>query len=201
MPPEPRHIPRFAAEPPQEGLPYGRWAETLAAEFLAAALAVGDDVGEPGELVWFPDRTYAGRTYVPVTALTSTGLELFGYVSFATGAEPTDFVAIADVTEETAEQHPEWKVDLCDEVIGRWRGPEGSAAQITLVWGVPLLDGGAVATADLGGRVTVAVVDQCPLLENRFTLIGPDDYRGDTLSVRIWDGRGTELAHESLYDD
>jgi len=71
----------FAAEPPQEPLPYGRWAETLRAELLAAALALGEDVGEPGDIVWFPDRTYAGRTYVPGTARTSTGLELFGYVS------------------------------------------------------------------------------------------------------------------------
>ena len=29
MPPEERFVPRFAAEPPQEGLPYGRWAERL----------------------------------------------------------------------------------------------------------------------------------------------------------------------------
>lgn len=209
MPPEPRLIPRFVAEPPQEGLPYGRWAETLAAEFLAAALRLGDQadgdpelaVGEPGELVWFPDRTYAGRTYVPVTSLTSTGLELFGYVSYAVGERPTDFVAVADVTEETAEANPDWTIDLCDEVIGRWRGAAGTAAQMTLVWGVPLVDGAAVATADLGGRVTVAVVDQCELVENRFTLIGPDDLRGDTLSVRLWDARGGELAHESLYDD
>lgn len=209
MPPEPRLIPRFVAEPPQEGLPYGRWAETLAAEFLAAALRLGDQaggdpelaVGEPGDLVWFPDRTYAGRTYVPVTSLTSTGLELFGYVSYAVGEQPTDFVAVADVTEETAEANPDWTIDLCDEVIGRWRGTAGTAAQMTLVWGVPLVDGAAVATADLGGRVTVAVVDQCELVENRFTLIGPDDLRGDTLSVRIWDAKGAELAHESLYDD
>ncbi len=201
MPPDSRPVPRFAAEPPQERLPYGRWAETLQAEFLAAALSVEGDLGEPGELVWFPDRTYAGRTYVPVTSRTSTGLELFGHVSFVPGdPEPSDLRAVADVTEETAEAHPEWRVDLCEEVIGTWRGEGGATAQVTLVWGVPLVDAGTVATAELGGRVTI-VVDQCELIENRFTLVAPDDYRGDTLSVRVWDRRGAELAHESLYDD
>ena len=70
MPPEERFVPRFAAEPPQEELPYGRWAERLSAEFLAAALALDaeqEDLGEPGEIVWYPDRTWHGRTYVPAT--------------------------------------------------------------------------------------------------------------------------------------
>jgi len=200
MPPESRPVPRFAAEPPQEGLPTGRWAETLRAEFLAAALALGEDVGEPGDLVFFPDRTYAGRTYVPVTTRTATDLELFGHVSYAVGSEPGDFAAVADVTEEVAESHPEWRVDLCDEVIGPWRGEDGATAQMTLVWGVPLVDGGAIATAELGGRVTVTV-DQCALVENRFTLLAPDDHRGDMLSVLVWDRRGQEVARESLYDE
>ena len=64
MPPEPRFVIRFAAEPPQEGLPYGRWAEQLQAEFLAACLRIdteGEEVGEPGEITWFPDRGYGGQ--------------------------------------------------------------------------------------------------------------------------------------------
>jgi hypothetical protein len=200
MPPEPFTVPRFAAEPPQEQLPYGRWGETLRAELLGAALGLGDEVGEPGDIVWYPDRTYAGRTYVPATARTSTGLELFGYVSYAVADEPGAFAAVADVTEEVAEAHPEWKVDLCDEVIGPWRGPEGRVAQMTLVWGVPMVPGGAIATAELGGRVRVTV-DQCVLVENRFTLLAPDDVGGDTLAVLVWDERGRELAAESLYED
>ena len=40
MPPEDRFVCRFAAEPPQDPLPYGRWADTLQAEFLAAALRI-----------------------------------------------------------------------------------------------------------------------------------------------------------------
>lgn len=199
MPPETFVVPRFAAEPPQEHLPSGRWADTLRAELLGAAQDLGD-IGEPGDVVWFPDRTYAGRTFVPATCRTSTGLELFGYVSYVVNEEPGNYHTVADVTEEVAESHPEWKVDLCDEVIGTWRGEGSKVAQMTLVWGVPLVAGGAIATAELGGRVRVTV-DQCALIENRLTLIAPDDFGGDTLDVRVYDGKGTELAVESLYEE
>jgi hypothetical protein len=73
-------------------------------------------------------------------------------------------------------------------------------AQMTLVWGVPLAPGGVVATAELGGRVRVTV-DQCELVENRFTLIAPDDFGGDTLEVRVYDDRAREVAVESLYEE
>jgi hypothetical protein len=199
MPPESFVVPRFAAEPTQEHLPSGRWAETLRAELLKAALDLGD-IGEPGDIVWFPDRTYAGRTFVPATARTSANLELFGYVSYVVNDEPGNFHTVADVTEELAEVHPEWKIDLCDEVIGSWRGPGSKVAQMTLVWGVPQTAGGAIATAELGDRVRVTV-DQCELVENRLTLIAPDDFGGDTLEVRIYDAGGTELAVESLYEE
>jgi hypothetical protein len=203
MPPEDRFVPRFAAEPPQDLLPYGRWAETLQEEFLAACLHIdaGDEeLGDPGEILWYPDRTWHGRTFVPATAPTSTGLELFGYVSFAPAAgveEAGDFHATADVTAETAGANPDWRIDLCDEVVGAWRGEEGRVAAMTLVWGRPLVDGAAVATAELADLA----VDQCVLVEDRFTLIAPDDYRGDTLDVKLFDSRGREVARESLYAD
>jgi len=114
VPPEDRFVCRFAAEPPQEGAPYGRWEAALREEFLAAVAAIdaGDaDLGEPGEPTWHPDRTWGGRTYLPVTAPTSTGLELFGYVSFTPGtadSEPSEFFASADFTDETAERNPDW---------------------------------------------------------------------------------------------
>jgi len=204
MPPTDRFICRFIAEPPQEALPYGRWADRLKAEFLAACLRVeteeGEELGEPtGEITWFPDRTWDGRTYVPATVRTTTDLELFGYVSFSASpaaGEPDDFTATADYTTETAEANPEWKVDVSDEVLGGWRGESGNLAAITLLWGVPLVEGGAVVTAELAGLA----VDQCTLLEGRFTMIAPDDYRGDTIEIHLWDGNGTELARESLYD-
>jgi hypothetical protein len=149
-------------------------------------------------VTWFPDRSWSGRTYVPAAAPTSTGYELFGYVSYVPGpddGEPQDFAASADYTAETAARNPDWKLDLCDEVIGAWRGEEGRRADMTLVWGRPLVRGGAIVTAELAGLV----VDQCPLADQRFTLIAPDAYRGDYLEIRLWSGRGDELAAESLY--
>jgi len=101
------------------------------------------------------------------------------------------------VTEEVADAHPEWQIDLCDEVIGTWRGEQGTAAAMTLVWGRPMVDGAAIATAELADLA----VDQCVLVESRFTLIAPDDYRGDTLDVKLFDRRGNEVARESLYTD
>src|SRR6185312_15609715 len=116
MPPEDRFVVRFGAEPPQDPLPYGRWADTLQAEFLAAALRIDTE-----------------------------GTEL-GYASFAPGdadTEPGDFYSWADFTDETADANPEWKMDLCEEVIGGWRGEGGEVAAMTLVWGVPIVRGGA----------------------------------------------------------
>jgi hypothetical protein len=208
MPPEQRVVPRFAAEPPQEGLPYGRWAQRLADELLATwrsldgagqNLDEGDDLGEPGEIVWYPDRSWHGWTYVPATSLSSAGQELFGYVRFAVpanGGEPSDLSAQGDFTEETAARNPDWRLDICDEVIGRWRGPGGTVAAMTLVWGRPLLAGGRLATAELGG----VTVDQCELIEQRFTLIAPDDYQHDLLEIKLWGAKGQELACESLYE-
>ncbi len=203
MPVEDRFVPRFAAEPPQDLLPYGRWAQALQEEFLAACLRIendGEELGDAGDILWFPDRTWHGRTFVPGVARTANGFELYGYVSYAPGAdgeEPADFHAVADFTADTAEANPDWAIDLCDEVIGTWRGEQGKAAAMTLIWGRPMVDGGSVATAELADLA----VDQCILVEGRFTLIAPDDYRGDTLDVKLFGRRGEELAVESLYDE
>jgi hypothetical protein len=80
-------------------------------------------------------------------------------------------------------------------VLGNWRGERGSSAEMTLVWGVPLLPGGAQVTAELADHA----VDQCELLEQRFTLVAPDNYRGDYLDIKLWGKRGEQLAAESLY--
>lgn len=202
MPPVERPVPSFAAEPPQEGLPYGRWAERLERELRAAWGALdtdGENLGEVGEIVWYPDRTWHGRRYVPATAITTNGYELFGYVRFVTGldgGEPAELTAHGDFTEETAARNPDWKLDVCDEAIGSWRGPGGALAAMTLVWGRPLVGAGRVVTAELGR----ATVDQCELVEGRFTLIAPDDYRHDLLEVKLWGNKGQELACESLYE-
>jgi hypothetical protein len=202
MPPEERFVPRFAAEPPHEGLPYGRWAERLRQELLAAALRLdtdGVDLGEPGEIAWYPDRSWHGHTYVPATTLTAEGYELFGYVRFLPGGEdeePRELVAYVDFTDETAERNPDWRLDLCDEIVGAWHGEAGAVAAMTLVWGRPLVADGAIATAELADLA----VDQCVLDGERFTLLAPDDYRGDLLEIKLFDAKGRELARESLYE-
>ena len=202
MPPADRHVPRFAAEPPQQGLPSGRWAHRLSEEFYASCLRIdteGEELGEPGDVAWFPDRTYGGRTYVPGTAETAEGFQLYGYVSFVLAAdgEAGDLQASTDFTPETAARNPDWQLDLCEEVIGSWRGEQGALAAMTLVWGVPLVEGGAIVTGELAD----VAVDQCELVDGRFTLIAPDDYRGNFLEIKLFDRAGArELARESLYE-
>jgi hypothetical protein len=200
MPPTDRFVISFAAEPPQEGLPYGRWAETLKGHFLSAIREMdteGEQIGEVDtDIAWYPDRTYCGRTYIPAIARTSGGFEVFGYVSFSEGSEgPSEFGASADFTSELAEANPDWKLDLNDEVIGTWRGELGNSAAMTLVWGAPLIPGGALVTAELANLA----VDQCELSDQRFTLIAPDNYRADYLEIKLWGKNGNELARESLY--
>jgi hypothetical protein len=201
MAPEERFVPRFAAEPPQEELPYGRWSERLAQEFLAGVQRLdtdGRELGEVEAIAWYPDRTWHGHTYVPGTARTSTRLELFGYVRFLPAlddGEPRDLVAHVDFTDETAERNPDWELDLCEEIVGSWRGESGAVAAMTLVWGRPLVSGGRIATAELADLA----VDQCELIAERFTLLAPDDYRHDLLEIKLFDPRGRELARESLY--
>jgi hypothetical protein len=192
----------YAAEPPQEPLPYGRWAEALAERFLEACRGIEaeDDLGEAGEVSWFPDRTYSGRTYLPASCTTSNGFELFGYVSFTRehqGAEASGFESFADYTDETAEANPSWTLDLRDHQIGEWRGSDGRTGEITLVWGDALVAGGAVASSELGPTTT----DQCLVTDDRFTLISLDAYTGDYVEVRLFAKGGKELAVESLYED
>jgi hypothetical protein len=202
MPPDQRPIPRFIAEPPHDALPYGRWADQLRGLFLEAIAEIetdGEELGRPDDINWFPERTLAGRTYIPATARTSEGLEIFGFVAFdhGPGGEPSSFTARADYTDETAEANPEWQLDLSDEEIGTWRGGGDLAANVALVWGHALKPGGALATAELGPTTT----DQCEVVEDRFTLVSLDGWTGDLLEVRLWDGKGGLIASESLYED
>jgi hypothetical protein len=197
MPPTSQIVPRYVAEPPQGPTPHGRFADRLRAEFLVAAQRL-EDIGEPGVLSFFPDRSWHGYTYVPVTAATPDGLEIYGYVMYSVpvdGAEPTDFAAYADFTDETAERNPDWQLDLSDEVIGGWRGAGGTVASMTLIWGRAMIPGGAVATAELGELT----VDESELNDERFTLLAPDDLDGQLLEVRLYSPTGEELARESLY--
>ena len=209
MPPVAQPIPRFIADASVENLPYGRWAQQLRDQFATACEPhVGEAGGPPDAITWFPERGWGGRIFVPATAGAAVGegkpaAEYFGYVSFrrADNGEGTDFAAVADFTDVTAEQNPDWQIDLNEEVIGAWRGEAERAGDVTLVWGTPMVRGAVAATAELAGEV----VDQTPVSEERFTLIALDAVKGFYdemfLEVKLWGQRGVELAAESLYEE
>jgi hypothetical protein len=205
--PNPRPIPRFIADTTQEGIPHGRFAERLREEFAKACgeireLPAGVEV--PAEIDWFPERAWGGRVWVPASARAESEegrLELFGHVSYVQPpeGEPTGFAAKADFTDVLAEDNPEWRIDLNDDVIGRWRGENGRAGAVTLVWGRPLVRGAVAATAMLDGET----VDQEVVSQDRFTLIALDALEGygdDVfMEVKLWSRRAMELASETLY--
>jgi hypothetical protein len=207
MPPNPRPIPRFIADSSQEGIPHGRFAERLAEVFGAACGEVEDlpeGVAPPEELEWFPERVWGGRVWIPCSGRAGGPdgeLELFGHVSYVQPEEgdPVDFRAKADFTDVLAEDNPDWKIDLNDDVIGRWRGENGRAGNVTLVWGRPLVPGAVAAGAEL----ELEVVDQEPISDNRFTLLALDALEGYGdeifMVVKLWNRRAQELASESLY--
>jgi hypothetical protein len=207
VPPNPRPIPRFIADSTQEGIPHGRFAERLAGEFRTACEEVDElpaGVALPDEVEWFPERAWGGRVWVPATARADGPegtLELFGHVSYVLPeeGEPSDFRATADFTDVLAEDNPGWQIDLNDDVIGQWRGENGRAGGVTLVWGRPLVRGAVAATAELDGET----VDQEVVSDERFTLIALDALKGygdDILmQVKLWNRRAQTLATESLY--
>jgi hypothetical protein len=205
--PTERPIPRFIADTTQEGIPHGRFAERLREEFIKAVAAIEDlpAVAEvPGEVEWFPERAWGGRVWVPCSVLTESEegrLELFGHVSYVQPpeGEPADFAAKADFTDILAEDNPDWRIDLNDDVIGRWRGENGRAGSVTLVWGRPLVRGAVAATAVL----ETETVDQELISQDRFTLIALDALEGYGdeifMEVKLWSRRADELASETLY--
>jgi hypothetical protein len=207
MKPTPRPIPAFIADTTQEGIPHGRFAERLRDEFAKAVAAIEDlpaGAGVPGEVDWFPERTWGGRVWIPCSTHTESEegrLELFGHVSYVQppGGEPTDFAAKADFTDILAADNPDWRIDLNDDVIGRWRGENGRAGAVTLVWGRPLVRGAVAATAVL----ETETVDQELVSQDRFTLIALDALEGYGdeifMEVKLWSRRADELASETLY--
>src|SRR5919198_1459675 len=199
MPPDPRPFPRFIADSPQEGRPYGRWAQRLEQEFAKACEPHATEAGaplDPDTVRWFPERSWGGRVHVPATGrATEAGgsepdhaqqasgpvlVEYFGWVSFERppDGEPGEMRASADFTDVTAEDNPQWKIDISDDVIGAWRAEGDRGGDITLVWGLPLVRGAVAATAELDGEV----LDQTAGQEGGFTLFAVDaggGLRGD----------------------
>jgi len=207
VPPNPRPIPRFIADSTQEGIPHGRFAERLASAFREAVEGIEDlpqGAATPEQIDWFPERAWGGRIWVPCSTLTESGegrLELFGHVSYVQppGGDPADFRAKADFTDVLAEDNQDWLIDLNDDVIGRWRGENGRAGAVTLVWGRPLVRGAVAASAEL----ETETVDQEVVSQDRFTLIALDALEGYGdeifMQVKLWSRRAQELASESLY--
>ena len=207
MKPTARPIPRFIGDTTQEGIPHGRFAERLREEFAKAVAAIGDlpaGAEVPAEVDWFPERAWGGRVWVPCSAKTESEegrLELFGHVSYVQPPEEEarDFAVKADFTDILAEDNADWRIDLNDDVIGRWRGENGRAGAVTLVWGRPLVRGAVAATAVLEGET----VDQELISQDRFTLIALDALEGYGdevfMEVKLWSRRADELASETLY--
>lgn len=211
MPPSARPFPRFVADSPQEAKPYGRWEERLLEALADRCEPLAEEAGAPLDreaIRWFPERTWGGRVYVPATSRTETAdgspVEYFGHVSFERpeeGGEPRGLRASADFTDVTADDNPDWKIDLNDDVIGGWRADGARGGDMTLIWGVPLVRGAFAATAELGGEV----LDQVAINEGRLTLVAVDAVTGFGdelyLEVKLWDRRLREVASESLYDE
>lgn len=207
MTPNPRPIPRFIADTTQEGIPHGRFAERLREEFAKAVAEIEDlpaGAEVPTEIDWFPERAWAGRVWIPCSAHSDSEegrLELFGHVSYVQPpeGEPRNFAAKADFTDVLAEDNPDWRIDLNDDVVGRWRGENGRAGAVTLVWGRPLVRGAVAATAVLDAET----VDQEEISQSRFTLIALDALEGYGdqvyMEVKLWSRRAMELASETLY--
>jgi hypothetical protein len=206
--PNPRPIPSFIADTSQDGIAGGRFAARLREAFVEAVDEIADlpaAAAVPEEIDWFPERAWGGRVWIPCSARTESDegtLELFGHVSYDLPegeGDPGGFRATADFTDVLAEDNPDWKIDLNDDVIGRWRGENGRAGAVTLVWGRPLVRGAVAATAELDGDT----VDQEEINRDRFTLVALDalEAYGDDIfmEVKLWSRRALELAAESLY--
>ncbi len=214
MPLDNRPIPRFISDASQHGIPHGRFAERLASVFRDACSEIHDlpeGTEIPNEIVWFPERAWSGRVWIPAsangTAVLEEGaeeqpIEFFGFVTFIQpeGGDPEDFRASVDFTDVVASENPDWAIDLGDEVIGKWQGENGREADITLIWGRSLVRDAFAASAE----IDELTVDQDPLFSDRFTLIAPDalkNYGDDAyLDIYLWNSRGKQVARESLYD-
>ena len=113
--------------------------------FLAACRELdteGEDLGEAGEIAWFPDRSYDGRTYVPAVARTTTGYELFGFVSFgeADDGSPERLSRRAPTSpRRPPSPTPTGGWISTTTSSAAWRGEKGKVADMTLVWGVPMI--------------------------------------------------------------
>ena len=208
-----RPFPRSVADASQEGRPYGRWEERLRGvrRRVRAARLRGRLDARSATVKWFriaagrapstcrrqrrpsrrPTRTARGRS--PSTSAGSRS------GSRARTGSPRTWRRGADFTDVTAAANPGWKIDLNDDVIGRWRTDGGRGGDITLIWGLPLIRGAVAVTAELDDDP----LDQAPVADGRFTLVAVDAVSGFGddlfLEVKLWGRSMKLLASESLY--
>ena len=212
MPPLARPFPRFISDSAQESRPYGRWEERLGEAFAVACAELAEEAGTTLELEALASSRSEPGADAPTSPWSGAGAdeidglipEFFGHVSYirAGEEEPADMIATADFTDVTAAENPDWEVDLNDDVIGEWRADGGRGADVTLIWGTPLVRGALAVTAELDGEV----LDQAAINEGRFTLMAIDAVHGFGdedlfLEIKLWNRRLQEIASESLYLD
>ena len=201
--PTDRFVISFAAEPPQEPIPYGRWADTLRGHVpvgvprdrhrgrghrRSRARSRGSPIARtPGAPTSRRSRARRGLRAVRVRvvhAMPVGGPDRTSRRGPTSPRRPPTPIPSGSLTSTTTSS-------AC------WRGEQGKTADMTLVWGVPMVAGGVDRDRRAGeprGRSVRA-------RRERFTLVAPDNYRGDYVEIKLWGRRGEELAVESLYVD
>lgn len=207
-PPIARPFPRFISDSSKEKRPYGRWEEQLGESFVAACAPLAGEAGaeiDPEGMRFFPERTWGRRIFVPIVgrgAGEGAGVEFYGHVSYERDGdgEPGERTVETDYTDITADDNPDWKMDLNDDVVGQWSADGSRGGDVTLIWGTPLVRGAIAVTAELDGDV----IDQAAVNDGRFSLIAVDAVHGFGddlyLEVVLWDRNLRVIASESLYE-
>ena len=193
---------RRAAAGPAALRPLGRHAAGRVPRRLpAGSTPRASELGEAGAIDLVPRPHVGGPHLRPVTARTTTGLDLFGYVSFTPGDDERRARRLlrrgptSPTRPPTATPSGRWT--SARRSIGGWRGENGEVAAMTLVWGVPA----RARRRDRHRRARRPHRRPVPVAEDRFTLIAPGRLPRRLPRDRALGRAGGELARESLYED
>jgi len=197
-----RLIPQFAAEPPQETLPYGRWADLLRGQLLRRSCAWRGRGGGPrraGRHRLVP-RPHLGRAHVRARDdAHTTGLELYATSSFTLGERgPDDFDASAFATDILGRGRPAGRSTSSDDEIAPGAAT-AAARRLDASSGCPATRRRRVATAELAEVTSRSVrADREPLHADR-----PDRYPHptDELQVALFNARASSCARVALRGD
>jgi len=197
MPPTGEIVPRYVAEPPQVD-PARSLRRPLAREFLDAVQRL-DGSANPASCPSSPDRsgTAIHTCRSPAASADgSRGLRVRDVLGFPPTApsRPTS-LPTRTTHDETPIPTPIGKIDLCDEVIGGWRGVTRRQRLDDLVWGRPRRAAASRRRARRAHRRRVRAV-RGPL----HACSAPERLRRQLLEIALTTA-GSELARESLYED